>query len=83
MAESLIPNLRIETIPLPEYADSSRVVHVTIPAKVAFDLKRMEKVTARVLEQLGHDQCHSGWDIRFAVENRFVFDEKLKMKDVF
>ena len=59
------------------------MVQVTIPAQVAYDLKSMEKVTSRVLERLGHEQCHSGWDIRFSVENRFAFDEKLEPREVF
>ena len=83
MPESAISKVAIDTVPLPEKVASTRVVTVTIPAKVAYDLKSMEKVTSQVLEQLGHDQCHSGWDIRFAVENRFAFDEKLELRDVF
>ena len=83
MAESVISKVAIDTVPLPEVGASTRVVQVTIPAKVAFDLKSMQKVTSEVLERLGHDQCHSGWDIRFAIENRFAFNEKLKLQDVF
>lgn len=56
-----------------------RTVRVTVPAKVAFDLGNMQEVTESVLERLGCPQCHSGWDIRFDIERRFVVDEKLNI----
>jgi len=79
MARSLTSTVAIDTVPLPEQP-SARVVSVAIPAKVAYDLKSMRKITADVLERLGHEQCHSGWDIRFEIENRFRFDEQLRFE---
>lgn len=72
--------LAIGTWPLPEHP---RTVRVTVPAAVAFDRDRMRKVTELVLGRLGHPQCHSGWDIRFDVERRFAFDEKLSLHAMF
>jgi len=64
----------IGTWPTPE------VVQVQIPAKVAYDLKSMQKATEIVLGRLGCPECHSGWDIRFEIENRYRFDNKLKIR---
>ncbi|MCU7919731.1 MAG: hypothetical protein KZQ99_05780 [Candidatus Thiodiazotropha sp. (ex Dulcina madagascariensis)] len=68
------PTLRIE-----KEALHANVVRVTIPAKVAFDLKQMQKITESVLDQLGCANCHSGHDIRFDIEKRFIVDTKLKV----
>lgn len=56
------------------------VVRVQIPAKVAYDLRSMQKATEIVLGRLGCPQCHSGWDIRFEIENRFSFDENMRLR---
>ena len=55
-------------------------VRVTIPARVAFDLKSIQKVTAQVLGQLGCEACHSGFDIRFALVRDFVVDANLNVR---
>lgn len=57
-------------------------VRVSIPARVAFDLKSIQKVTAQVLGQLGCDACHSGFDIRFDVVRDFVVDANLNVRAV-
>lgn len=54
-------------------------IHVTVPAKVAYNLKDMQKVTATVLDRLGCPACHSGFDIRFDFERRFNFNENLEL----
>ena len=69
-------SVAIDTVPMPE-----RPIRVTIPIKVAFDLDRMQKVTATVLERLGCPACHSGWDLRFDVARRFQFDQDLQMRE--
>ena len=61
---------------------SGNLVRVSIPAKVAFDLKSLQRVTAQVLGQLGCEACHSGFDIRFDVVRDFVVDEKLGVRAV-
>ena len=42
-----------------------RTVIVSVPTKVASDLKSMQKVQAEVLGRLGCPNCHSGIDILF------------------
>lgn len=54
-------------------------IRVKVPASVAFDLGRMNKVTESVLGRLGCPACHSGFDIRFDIEREFIFNERLEM----
>lgn len=68
----------IGTVPLPE----RNTIRVTIPASVAFNFDKMQKVTASVLERLGHAACHSGFDIRFDLARRFQFDDKLNIREL-
>lgn len=63
-----------------EIASAGNSVRVRIPARVAFDLKSMQKVTASVLGQLGCEACHSGFDIRFDVVREFIVDEQLEVR---
>ena len=65
-----------------DLVSAGNLVRVSIPAKVAFDLKSMQRVTAQVLGQLGCEACHSGFDIRFDVLRDFVVDEKLGVRAV-
>jgi hypothetical protein len=73
-----VPNSKvaIDTVPL-----SERVVRVSIPAKVTFQLGDMQKITASVLGRLGCPTCHSGWDIRFDLIRSFVADEKFNLRE--
>lgn len=61
-------------------AMSSNVVHVSIPAEVAFDLDRFQKVQTDILGKLGCMACCSGWDIRFDIERRFIVDAELNVR---
>jgi hypothetical protein len=63
--------------PHPSHGIPTRVV---VPAQVAFNLVKMQKVTASVLERLGCPACHSGFDVRFDIERRFVVDPKLNVR---
>ena len=74
MAQETAP--AIGTWPTP-----TRVVRVTVPAKVAFDLGRMQRVTASVLERLGCPACHSAFDIRFDIATRFLVDDQLNVRE--
>lgn len=58
----------------------SKTIRVTVPASAAFNLDSMNRITAEVLGKLGCPGCHSGFDIRFDFERRFVFDEKLQLR---
>lgn len=58
-----------------------RVVHVTLPAEVAFDLDRFSKVQRDILGKLGCMACCSGWDIRYDIQRQFVVDAELNVRD--
>ena len=58
-----------------------RVVHVTLPAEVAFDIDRFSKVQIDILGKLGCMACCSGWDIRYDIQRRFVVDAELNVRD--
>jgi len=57
-----------------------KAIYVTVPASAAYNLEKMNKITATVLGRLGCPACHSGFDIRFDFERRFIFDEKLTIQ---
>jgi hypothetical protein len=61
---------------------SANIVRVTIPAKVAYDREAMHQVTDSILDILGCPNCHSGKDIRFDIERRFIVDEKLNVRSL-
>lgn len=63
-------------------AKQDKAIYVTVPASVAYNLDRMNKVTELVLGRLGCPGCHSGFDIRYLQETRFRFNERLEMQDV-
>jgi hypothetical protein len=65
----------IGTWPTPE-----RPARVSIPAKVAFDLKTFQKVQASILDRLGCPACCSGWDIRWDTLQSFRVDERLDIQ---
>lgn len=60
---------------------ADRVVHVTLPAEVAFDIDRFAKVQIDILGKLGCMACCSGWDIRYDVQRRFVVDADLNVRE--
>ncbi len=51
-------------------------VRVMVSHDVAFDLKKMQKVTASVLDRLGCAGCHSGHILDFLVIRDFVVNPK-------
>jgi hypothetical protein len=55
--------------PLPPRAG---VVRVNVPMSVAYDLEKMQKVTADVLDKLGCGGCHSGRILDFVHMDEFV-----------
>ena len=63
-------------------AFSDRTIRVTVPAKVAFDLKAIQKVQGSILDRLGCPACCSGFDIRFDVARSFVVDQKLNIREL-
>jgi len=51
---------------------SDRLVTVTIPHDVGFDLKKIQKIQADLVARLGHASCYSGFDILFRQEREFA-----------
>lgn len=70
---------------MPEYGLqsnlSNRVVQVSLPAEVAFDLDRFQQVQRDILGKLGCMACCSGWDIRYDIQRRFIVDAKLNVHE--
>ena len=60
----------------------AKAVRVTVPARVAYRLPEIQKVTAEVLGRLGCPECHSGFDIRFDAVSQFVVDEQLNVNEL-
>ncbi len=69
----------METSDIRTTALASNVVHVSIPASVAYNFESITKVTQNILGKLGCLGCHSGRDIRFIIEDNFRVDEKLNV----
>lgn len=59
----------------------NRVVYVTLPAEVAFDIDRFGQVQKDILGKLGCMACCSGWDIRYDTQRRFVVDTELNVRE--
>jgi hypothetical protein len=53
-----------------------RTVRVMLTRDVAFDLGKMQKVTASILDRLGCGGCHSGHMIEFLTIQDFVVNPK-------
>lgn len=56
------------------------IVRVALPASVAYDLKKFQKVQETILGRLGCLGCTSGWDIRWDIFRDFRVDEKLNVE---
>lgn len=59
-----------------KFVSSSRIIEVTVPASVSYDLEQSFTVIKNVLDRLGCPTCHSGVDIRFTLEDRFIVNPK-------
>lgn len=55
---------------------SNRVVTVTIPHDIGFDLKKIQKIQEDLVARLGHQGCYSGFDILFRLESDFIVNPK-------
>jgi len=60
---------------------SGRVVQVSLPASVAFDIDKFQEIQRSILDKLGCGACCSGMDIRFDLQRRFMVDEKLNIRE--
>jgi hypothetical protein len=63
-------------------ATPSKTIRVQVPSSVAFDLTRLQKVQASILDKLGCAGCCSGFDIRYDIIRSFSVDEKLDVKQL-
>ena len=65
--------LELNPQPLPPSGDRVRIF---IPNDVAFDLGKMNKITANILDKLGCPACHSGRILDFVSLQHFVVNPK-------
>jgi len=63
----------------PSRQATNRVVRVSLPADVASDLAKFQRVQKDILGKLGCLACCSGWDIRWDIFNDFNVDKNLKV----
>lgn len=70
---------KFQNLPTP---GASKVVRVSIPAAVYFNLDKFQQVQKDILGRLGCPACTSGHDIRFDHHRRFMVDEKLNITAV-
>jgi hypothetical protein len=59
----------------------NRPVNVRVPAEVVFDLEKVQQIQKDILGRLGCMACCSGFDIRFILENEFIVDRELNVRD--
>jgi hypothetical protein len=49
-------------------------IRVYVPSAVAYDLNKMNTVTANILKRLGCLGCHSGWLLEFQSITQYAVD---------
>jgi hypothetical protein len=59
----------------------NRPVNVRVPAEVAYDLDKIQQIQKDILGRLGCMACCSGWDIRYILENEFIVDGDLNVRE--
>lgn len=68
--------------PLGKASAYNRPVTVRVPAAVAYDLDKAQQIQREVLGRLGCTACCSGFDIRFILENEFIADHDLNVREI-
>ncbi len=58
------------------------IVRVALPASIAFDLGKFQKVQKDILGRLGCLACCSGWDIRWDIVRNYSVDGKLNVREI-
>jgi hypothetical protein len=61
---------------LPQDPIPARAVNVYVPREIAFDLGKMTRITANVLDRLGCGGCHSGRILNFHTLEDFIVNPK-------
>ncbi len=69
-------------MPDPTAALAGGIVNVYVPKDVAFDLAKMNKITADVLGRLGCPGCHSGRILHFKSLEDFVVNANLQVQEI-
>ncbi len=64
--------------PLPPHGERVRVF---VPHDMAYDLNKMNKITADVLNKLGCGGCHSGRILDFVSLQNFVVNSKMEVHE--
>lgn len=60
-----------------------KTIRLTIPAKVAFNLDRLQKSIVNLVDRLGCTRCFSGFDCTFTTERMFRVDpDSLKIDTI-
>lgn len=72
-----MPETIREFIPEP----AGNVVVVSVPVETYFNLEKMQKFQRDLFARLGHQGCHSGYDIRFDMRRRIILDANAKIKE--
>ncbi len=57
------------------------IVRVALPADIAFNLGKFQKVQKDILGRLGCMACCSGWDIRWDIFRNYSVDGKLNVRE--
>jgi hypothetical protein len=71
----------LDQLNLEANAQNHVVIHV--PHDIAFNLKKVNEITAKVLGKLGCDGCHSGRILEYRVIREFAVNPKnLEIQDV-
>ena len=77
-----IPNpvdrdLRVDkTVALPQDPTPIRTVNIHLSREIAFDLVKMNEITAKVLGRLGCEGCHSGVILHYQTFEEFIVNPK-------
>ena len=59
-----------------------REVRIFVSPKVAGNAEQMNRVTKEILGRLGCGTCHSGFNLRFILQEDFAVDENLNVRSV-
>ncbi|MGF6607860.1 hypothetical protein OKW45_002760 [Paraburkholderia sp. WSM4175] len=67
----------------PQPLPPGRSVRIYVTREVAYDLEKMHRITANVLNKLGCSACHSGRQLDFQIVEDFVVNpDTLEAKEV-
>lgn len=65
-----------------KFDTQNKTIRVSVPPKVAYDLRKIQKIQASILDRLGCPACCSGHDIRFDIVRNFRVDKELNIREL-